>query len=33
MTKALTSMRPEVVIDEMRESGLRGRGGADSPPA
>ena len=31
MAKVLTSMRPEEVIDEVRGSGLRGRGGAGFP--
>ena len=31
MAKALTSMKPEEVIEEVRESGLRGRGGAGFP--
>ncbi|MDP3179893.1 MAG: NADH-ubiquinone oxidoreductase-F iron-sulfur binding region domain-containing protein, partial [Spirochaetaceae bacterium] len=31
LVKALTSMKPEVVIDEMRASKLRGRGGAGFP--
>ncbi len=31
LVKALTEMTPEQVIDEMRQSGLRGRGGAGFP--
>jgi len=31
MSRALTSMSPEEIIDEVRESGLRGRGGAGFP--
>lgn len=31
LAKVLTSMKPEQVIDEMRKSGLRGRGGAGFP--
>ncbi len=31
LAKAVTTMKPEEVIDEMRKSGLRGRGGAGFP--
>jgi NADH:ubiquinone oxidoreductase subunit F (NADH-binding)/NAD-dependent dihydropyrimidine dehydrogenase PreA subunit/(2Fe-2S) ferredoxin len=31
VAKALTSMRPEEIIDEIKRSGLRGRGGAGFP--
>ncbi len=31
LAKALTSMKPEEVIDEVKQSGLRGRGGAGFP--
>ena len=33
LAKALTKMTPESVIAEVKKSGLRGRGGAGSPPA
>ncbi len=31
LIKAITSMKPEVVIDEVKKSGVRGRGGAGFP--
>ncbi|MEZ4599428.1 MAG: hypothetical protein R2940_06530 [Syntrophotaleaceae bacterium] len=31
--KCVTEMTPEQVIEEMKKSGLRGRGGAGFPPA
>ena len=33
LTKAVTSMSPAAVIDEVKNSGLRGRGGAGFPTA
>ena len=33
LNKALTKMTPDEVIDEVKASGLRGRGGAGFPPA
>ena len=32
-TKAILERGPEAIVDEMKKSGLRGRGGAGFPPA
>jgi len=33
LEKALKEMTPETIIDEVKKSSLRGRGGAGFPPA
>ena len=33
LKKAVTTMTPEAVVEEVKASGLRGRGGAGFPPA